>query len=65
MQFTITKAPYVKPITSIPIVMRHVLYALIPALAAYIWFFGFGICINIMIACIAAVVSEAFMLYIS
>ena len=42
--------------------MRHVLYALVPATAAYVWYFGWGICINIVVATIAAIASEAVML---
>lgn len=42
--------------------MRHVLYALVPGAAAYVWFFGFGLVLNFAIATIAALVTEALIL---
>lgn len=39
--------------------MRRVLYALVPTLLAYIWFFGFGILFNIAVATGTAVLTEA------
>jgi len=43
-------------------VMLDVLYALVPGLAAYVWFFGWGIVVNIAIAVAVALGAEAFML---
>ena len=48
--------------SSVPALMRHVLYALVPATLAYVWYFGWGICINMLIALAAALASEALML---
>jgi len=38
--------------------MRQVVYALVPAIAAYTWFFGIGILVNCAIACAVAVLTE-------
>ena len=42
--------------------MREVLLALIPAVIAYVWFFGPGLLINIAIAVVTALTAEAAML---
>ena len=42
--------------------MRQVLYALLPGIVAYIWFFGPGILIQILLAVIFALLFEIFML---
>ena len=52
-------APHVRTATSVPVLMRRVLYALTPALLAYVWFFGFGVVFNILVAVLAAVATEA------
>ena len=44
---------------SVSQVMAQVLLALIPGLAAYVWFFGFGIVINILLAAATAAAAEA------
>jgi Na+-translocating ferredoxin:NAD+ oxidoreductase subunit D len=62
MKFPITPSPHVLPVTSVPVIMRQVLYALVPATATYVWYFGFGLCVNMLIACMSALISEAIML---
>jgi electron transport complex protein RnfD len=62
MVFPLNPAPHAKPVTAVPIVMRRVLYALLPAFAVYWWNFGPGIAINLMVALAAALLGEAFML---
>jgi electron transport complex protein RnfD len=62
MQFKTLSSPYLKPPTSITRVMLHVLVALIPALIAYIWYFGWGIVLNLFVAIIAALLTEAWVL---
>lgn len=52
-------APHLRTAVTVPVLMRRVLYTLIPALLAYIWFFGFGIVINLAVAAGAALVTEA------
>lgn len=44
---------------SVSTVMLRVVYALIPGLAAYIWFFGWGVAINIALAIVVALGCEA------
>ncbi len=50
------------PASNVTQVMLQVIYALIPGIAAYIWYFGWGILINIVFATVVALVSEAAML---
>jgi electron transport complex protein RnfD len=52
-------APHVRTPVTVPVMMRRVLYALGPALLAYVWFFGFGILFNMAVAVGAAVGTEA------
>ncbi len=52
-------APHVHSGLSVAAMMRQVIYALVPALLAYVWFFGFGIVFNCIIAIIAALAAEA------
>ena len=58
MRFDTTAAPHAPPVTSIPVVMRRVLYALIPGILAHVWFFGAGLLINLVIACAAGLAAE-------
>lgn len=60
--FPVTPAPHMRPATSIPAVMRTVLYALAPGLLLYAWFFGWGVLINLCIAVVAAMATEALLL---
>lgn len=62
MQFELKPPPHALPTTSVPKMMRHVIYALVPAALAHVWFFGWGICINALIATVAALGAEALML---
>lgn len=62
MKFKLAEAPHLKPINSVGAVMRQVLYALIPATVAYVWFFGWGLVINMLIASSAALAAELLML---
>lgn len=56
------EAPHMRPTTGVPIVMRTVVYALLPGLAAYVWSFGPGILVNLLAALIGAAGAEAAML---
>ena len=60
--FALRPAPHVTPTTSVPLVMRRVLYALVPATIVYTWYFGWGLLINMVIAVAAALAAEALML---
>ena len=62
MQFALKPAPHVIPTTSVPLVMRRVLYALVPAALAHTWYFGWGLLINLVIAVGAAIAAEALLL---
>ena len=62
MKFELKPPPHALPTTSVPRVMRHVIYALVPAALAHVWFFGWGICINALFATLAALGAEALML---
>jgi electron transport complex protein RnfD len=55
-------APHFPPHSTVAGVMRQVLFALLPGIAAYAWFFGPGILIQILLAVIFAIGFEALML---
>jgi electron transport complex protein RnfD len=59
MRFKTLTSPHVLADTSIGQVMRRVLYAMLPGIVALIWFFGWGILVNLVIATVVAVVAEA------
>jgi len=58
-RFERTMAPHLRPAASIQRVMGEVLVALIPATAAYVWYFGPGILLNMGVATLVAVAAEA------
>ena len=60
--FQISGAPYIAPQTSVASVMLQVLYALVPGVLAYTWFFGSGILIQILLATVFALLFESLML---
>jgi electron transport complex protein RnfD len=62
MQLKTPSSPHFHGPTSVTTVMLQVTYALIPAIAAYTWLFGWGVIINILLASLTALVSEAVML---
>ena len=62
MEFARRDAPYVTPSTSVQAVMLHVLLAMIPAALAYVWYFGFGFVVNLLIAALFCGLGEATML---
>jgi electron transport complex protein RnfD len=62
MPFELKPAPHITPPTSVPLVMRRVLYALTPAAVAHTWYFGWGLFINLAIAVSAALAAEALVL---
>ncbi len=61
-QFSTAAGPHLKPARSVRQVMLMVLIALIPGIAAHVWFFGTGILIQIILAVLFAVFFEAVML---
>jgi len=62
VKFPVAGAPHVPPMNTVGGVMRRVLYALIPAIAAHVWFFGYGILFQIVLAVAFALMLEAAML---
>ncbi|NBB92723.1 MAG: RnfABCDGE type electron transport complex subunit D [Gammaproteobacteria bacterium] len=62
MKFATSGAPFQPPATTVGGVMRQVLYALVPAVAAHVWYFGPGILFQLLLAVGFAVGLEAAML---
>lgn len=58
----LSSSPFIPALTSVAKVMRTVIYALIPGLILYIVLFGWGVLINIIIACTSALLFEFVML---
>jgi Na+-translocating ferredoxin:NAD+ oxidoreductase subunit D len=56
------RSPYVSEAPSVSIIMFKVILALLPAIFVYVWVFGTGILINLFLASVTAIFSEAFML---
>lgn len=59
MTLSTPTSPHNRIPDSVTRVMLRVIYALIPGLAAYVWFFGWGVMINILLAIVVAVICEA------
>ncbi|HMB73254.1 MAG TPA: RnfABCDGE type electron transport complex subunit D, partial [Gammaproteobacteria bacterium] len=57
--FERSNAPFMQPRVSVPLTMRRVLYALVPAVCVYVWHFGTGLLINLAIALASALAIEA------
>jgi electron transport complex protein RnfD len=55
-------SPYLRKPASVQSVMLRVLAALLPGLAAYVWFFGAGILVQIVLASCTALIAEALIL---
>jgi H+/Na+-translocating ferredoxin:NAD+ oxidoreductase subunit D len=61
-RFELAPAPHARAFVGVPLVMRRVLYALAPAAICYVWFFGWGLAVNFVVAAGAALATEAIML---
>ncbi len=61
MKFRRLEAPYLRAENTVSRLMLEVLLALIPATIAYVWFFGPGLLVNMLIACVFCVAFEAAM----
>jgi len=59
VRFGVAAPPHSPPKHSVPVVMRRVLYALVPAAGSYVWFFGYGLLINFAVCALAALAAEA------
>ncbi|MEW5838210.1 MAG: electron transport complex subunit RsxD [Pseudomonadota bacterium] len=62
MRFSTTSSPHVAPNNDLRRLMRQVMLALVPGTLAAIWFFGWGVLLNIALAVAAGLLSEALML---
>ncbi|MDX1335537.1 MAG: electron transport complex subunit RsxD [Gammaproteobacteria bacterium] len=62
MLFKTTSSPYISTAPDVSAVMRQVLYALVPGTLASIWYFGWGVLINLVLAILFAISLEAIML---
>ena len=62
MEFVRREAPYLAPTPDVAAMMLQVLVALIPAALAHVWYFGPGFLLNLIIASIFCVGSEALMM---
>jgi electron transport complex protein RnfD len=58
MRFPSALAPHWRPADDVAAMMRHVLYALVPATVAYVFFFGPGLLVNIGVSTVSALVTE-------
>ena len=59
MRFAPASPPHLRPATSVSRLMGEVLLALVPATAAYVWYFGPGLLLNMLIATTVAVAAES------
>ncbi|MBF0256829.1 MAG: RnfABCDGE type electron transport complex subunit D, partial [Gammaproteobacteria bacterium] len=62
MQFQVLSSPHTSTAPRVNQVMLQVLLALVPAIAAITWFFGYGLLINLVIASLTALAAEAAMM---
>lgn len=58
----ISSSPHQTSPANVSQLMLHVGYALVPGIATYIWLFGAGVLIHILLACATAVTAEAIVL---
>ncbi|MEE4378564.1 MAG: electron transport complex subunit RsxD [Candidatus Competibacteraceae bacterium] len=64
MQFSTASSPHIFVGPSVSRIMRRVLYAMLPGIIALVWFFGWGVLFNIVIASVVAVLAETLMLFL-
>jgi len=57
-----TSSPFIPSSSSVGKMMRSVIYALIPGILLYIYFFGWGVLVNVCLAVVAALFFEWLML---
>ncbi len=62
MQFETASSPHLEPRNDVGKLMRQVLYALLPGTVATGWYFGWGVFINIVLACLFAAGLETLVL---
>lgn len=64
MRFETATSPHIHDSPTVSLIMRRVLYALLPGVAALVWLFGGGVLVHMAIATVVALAAEAFMLAI-
>ena len=64
MEFVRRDAPFLAPKVDVPSMMRQVLYALLPATVAHVWYFGPGLVFNMAIATVFCLGGEAAMMWL-
>lgn len=57
-----THSPYISGSASVSVIMLKVLLALVPGIVAYVWVFGGGVLVSLVLASVTALASEAAML---
>ena len=62
MRFPTIVSPHIAPVNDVSRIMRQVLLALVPGTLLAMYFFGWGVLLNIVLAVAAGVLSEAAML---
>jgi len=61
---TVVSAPFIDSQQTIASVMRRVIYALLPGIAVAVYFFGWGVLTNLVIASVSALLWESLSLYL-
>lgn len=64
MQFNTSPSPFLYQSKSVSGIMRQVLYAMVPGFTLYVYYLGWGIVINLLIASVTAIVAEAVILWL-
>ena len=64
MQFSTSCSPFIPANNNVNRVMRHVLYALIPAISVMFWLFGYSVLIQLLITGSSAIFAEALCLWL-
>jgi electron transport complex protein RnfD len=64
MEFKVSNAPFIHNNNSVSKIMQQLLYALVPGIVVYVYFFGWNIVVNLFLASITALTCEALMLWL-
>ncbi|WP_171899554.1 RnfABCDGE type electron transport complex subunit D, partial [Candidatus Marithrix sp. Canyon 246] len=64
MEFKVSSAPFIHNNNTVSKMMQQLLYALIPGIVVYAYFFGWNIVVNLFLATITALTCEALMLWL-
>ncbi len=59
-----TVSPHIHQPNSVAYLMKQVLYALLPGIGLYLFFFGWGIFLHLLLASLVALLTEAIMLWL-